>query len=418
MFRIHCLILALLLSFHAPQAARAAPGVDASASTASESALIEAVFISGLTDLEKGNTQGAIRKFSAILAIDPNLVRVRLEYGLAYFLARQWDRARSEFFTALSADLPDPVCAKVLGLIREIDARRGFDWDLGIGVTNVGNQKSYDTDRILLDFGGLNLPFTLNRKKSSETGVRARGAANFRRPVGFKVLGADTSAFGVVSFDITEASTSQYDDYVFGGRFGLRTLGANTTASFGPVVTSRLIGGNVFENRVGLEATFERRSLHGGSVSGFLSGAKLHNPTSALRDGREVDAEIGYRRSVGGRGLIGISALFEDKSVEDTLENFQRRRLTIFGQVDAHGGFTLRPAIHVERKHFKTPNILFTGDPDETSRGGSLRIEKNDVFWGNGFSPFLFVSYQRTKSGIDAYSYSETGLELGLERRF
>ena len=198
----------------------------------------------------------------------------------------------------------------------------------------------------------------------------------------------------------------------------MRTLGANTTASFGPVVTSRLIGGNVFENRVGLEATFERRSLHGGSVSGFLSGAKLHNPTSALRDGREVDAEIGYRRSIGGRGLIGVSALFEDKSVKDTLENFQRRRLTIFGQVDAHGGFTLRPAIHVERKHFKTPNILFTGDPDETSRGGSLRIEKNDVFWGNGFSPFLFVSYQRTKSGIDAYSYSETGFELGLERRF
>ena len=410
------MILAFLLSLHISQTVRAAPSEDTSAST--ESARIEAEFLSGLTDLKKGNTQGAIKKFSAILAIDPNLVRVRLEYGLAYFMARQWDRARNEFFKALSSNLPDPVRSKVLGLIREIDARRGFNWDLGIGVTDVGNQRNYDTDRILLDFAGLNLPFTLNRKKSSEAGVRARGAANFRRPVDFKVLGDDTYAFGAVSFDITEARTSQYDDYVFVGRFGLRTLVANTTASIGPVVTSRLIGGNVFENRVGLESALERRSLQGGSVSGFLSGAKLYNPTSALLDGREVDAEIKYRRSIGGRGLIGISAFFEDKSVEDALENFLRRRLTIFGQADAHGGFTLRPTIYVEQKRFKTPSILFTGNPDETSWGGSLRIEKNDVFLGNGFSPFLFVSYQRTRSGIDAFSYSETGFEFGLERRF
>ena len=418
MFRAHCLVLALLSSFHAPQTALSAPSVDASLSSSSRSAQIESVFISGLSDLEKGNTQGAIKKFSAILAIDPTLVRVRLEYGLAYFMARQWDRARNEFFTALSADLPDAVRSKVLGLIREIDARRGFDWDLSIGITEVGNQRNYDTDQILLDFNGLNLPFTLSRHRSSETGIRARGAVNFRRPVKFKVLGADTSAFGVLSFDITEARTSQYDDYVFGGRFGLRRLGGNTTASIGPAVTSRLISGNVFENRVGLEAAFERRSLRGGFVTGFLSGAKLHNPTAVLLDGREVDAEIGYRRSIGGRGLIGISVFFEDKSVDDARENFRRRRLTFFGQLDARGGFTFRPAFYVEQKHFKTPSILLTGDPAETSWGGRLRMEKNDVFWGNGFSPFLFVSYQRTKSGIDAFSYSETGFELGLERRF
>ncbi|WP_299944742.1 hypothetical protein [uncultured Ruegeria sp.] len=314
--------------------------------------------------------------------------------------------------------MPEPVRSKVLGLIREIDARRGFDWDLSLGLTDVGNQRDYDTDQIVLDFAGLNLPFRLNREKSSEIGMRVTGAANFRRPVNFKVFGADASAFAAFTFDITEARTSQYDDYVFGGRIGLRTVGPNTTASFGPVVTSRLIGGNVYENRVALEAAFERRSLQGGSIFGLLSGAKLHNPTSDLLDGYETDAEIGFRRSFGGRGLIGISVFFEDKSVDDTLENFLRQRLTIFGRADARGGFTLRPSVYVEHKRFRTPSILFTGDPDETSWGGTFRIEKNDVFFGNGFSPFLLVTYQRTKSGIEAFSYTETGFELGLERRF
>ena len=144
----------------------------------------------------------------------------------------------------------------------------------------------------------------------------------------------------------------------------------------------------------------------------------MHNPTSDLLDGYETGAEIGFRRSFGGRGLIGISVFFEDKSVDDTLENFLRQRLTIFGRADARGGFTLRPSVYVEHKRFRTPSILFTGDPDETSWGGTFRIEKNDVFFGNGFSPFLLVTYQRTKSGIEAFSYSETGFELGLERRF
>ncbi|WP_367181538.1 tetratricopeptide repeat protein [uncultured Ruegeria sp.] len=175
MFRLHCLFLTLFLSFQIPQISLAAPTEGTPAIAAPESAKIETVFLGGLADLEQGNAQSAIGKFSSILAIDPNLVRVRLELGFAYFIARQWDRARNEFFTALSGDLPDPVRSKVLGLIREIDARRGFDWDLSLGLTDVGNQRDYDTDQIVLDFAGLNLPFRLNREKSSEIGMRVTG---------------------------------------------------------------------------------------------------------------------------------------------------------------------------------------------------------------------------------------------------
>ncbi len=411
---IICIVLAALTA----DKARAQPAAESQSKTVSDDAKIETLFLTGLQDLQAGNTDAAIEKFSSILAENPNLVRVRLELGLAYYLARQWGRARNEFFTALSGDLPEPVRAKVLGLIRDIDARRGFEWDLSIGLTNVGNQRDYDTDNIVLNFSGLDLPFILNREKSSEIGVRVTGSANFRKPVDWKVFGADAVAFAALTFDVTEARTSQYDDYIFGTRFGLRALTQNSTASFGPLATTRLLSGNVFENRIGLQAAYERRNQTGVSFFTLLSASKLHNPTTSQLDGHEVDAEIGLRRSFGGKGLIGVSYFYEDKSVEDNLENFIRQRFTIFGQVDTRGGFTLRPAVFAQHKRFKTPSVLFTGNPNENTWGASLRIEKNDVFFANGFSPFLLLSYERTKSGIDAFSFTESGFELGIERRF
>lgn len=418
MSRILLLVFSVSITFALGNNAQSQPANVPQSETQSEAEQIEAIFLSGLRDLEQGNTGPAIEKFSAILAENPNLVRVRLELGLAYFLARQWNRARNEFFTVLSGNLPEPVRIRVLNLIREIDARRGFDWDFSLGITNVGDQRNYDTDEILLNFSGVDLPFRLNRDRTSEVGIRATGSANFRQPLNAKVFGADTVGFASLSFDVTEARNSQYDDYIFGARFGIRALTRNTTASFGPVLTTRLIGGNVFENRIALQAAFERRTEQGVSVFAILNAAELHNPTTEFLDGHEYDAELGIRRSFGGRGTIGASVFLQSKDVDDNLENFIRRRFTIFGQVDTKGGFTLRPSVYVERKSFRTRNILFTGNPDEDTWGGAIRVEKNDLFFGNGFSPFLLVTYQRTKSGIEAFSYSESGFELGLERRF
>lgn len=418
MIRLLLVFTCLLLTSLTAGRLQAESSVATSTALLADEIEIESLFLSGLSDLENGRPQSAIEKFSTILATNPNLIRVRLELARAFFMARQWTRARNEFFTVLSGDLPDPVRARVLGFIREIDARRGFDWDLSIGFTQVGNNRRYDTDSITLNFFGLDLPFTLNRDTSTEIGLRATGAANFRQPLNISLPNVQMVAFASVDFDLTEAPTSQHDDYIFVGRLGLRALSQYTTSSFGPVLATRLIGGNVYENRVGLQAAFERRNLLGVSVYGAISGFKLHSPRSSALDGHSFEGELGLRRSVGGRGVIGLSAFVQDKSVDANLENYTRKRLTLFGQYNARGGFTYRPSAYLERTAFKTPSPLLTGDPDEITWGSTLRVEKNDLFIGNGFSPFAQVAYRRTNSGIDAYSFSETDFELGLERRF
>jgi hypothetical protein len=380
---------------------------------------IEARFLAGLRDLEAGRPDKAIESFSAILADDPSLLRVRLELARAYFAAEQWDRARQEFFIVLSGDLPEPVRRRVLSFIRAIDARRGFDWDLSLGLTNAGNSRSYDSDTILLDFGGLTLPLKVDRNTKSQLGIRATGSATYRLPIDLAVGNNVTSSLFVQGFfDITDAPNSTYDDNIVGARTGLRFTGENTTYSVAPVYFQRYLAGEHYEDNAGLELAFENRTGSGFSVFGLASHSNVNNKFAEDRDGTLGKAQIGVRQSIGGTGAMGLSFFYEVKSVDFNLDNYDLYGVRLLGVLDVPFGLTLRPSIFFEKKGFSEPSPLFTGNPDEESVGARIRIEKNDLFIGNGFSPFFDVSHRRTKSGVDAFSYTETEYEFGFERNF
>ena len=145
---------------------------------------------------------------------------------------------------------------------------------------------------------------------------------------------------------------------------------------------------------------------------------KLNNRRADNLDGYLGQAQLGVRRSLAARAQVGLSAYVESKNVDFNLEDYRLAGLRAFVSVDVPLGLTLRPAVFIERKNFRNPSPLFTADPDERNYGASLRVEKSDLFLGNGFSPFLGIRYRRVKSGIPAFSYKETETEFGLERRF
>lgn len=376
-------------------------------------------FLLGLRYLEGGRANEAIPIFLSILAIDPGLVRVRLELARAYFVVGQWSRSRREFFIVLSGDLPPAVRQNVLGFIRAIDARRGFDWNLSFGLTNVGDNRNYKTDTIVLDFDGAQLPFQLDRDTGNRVGLRATGTAVLRRPIDLGLGGnMATSLFFGGFADLTDAANSEYDDCILGLRGGLRWTGSRMTMSIAPVVRTRFLQGEHNEDQIGLEAAFERYSARGDSVFGFASFAQIDNRISEELDGQLLQARLGFRRSVASRSLIGVSIGYEDKHVSSGFDNYRRLTGRLFATTDVAFGLTLRPEIFFEQKRFKAPNPLLTANPDETSIGAALRVEKNDFFLGDGFSPFLSLGYQRTRSDIAAFSYDEPTVEFGLERRF
>ncbi|MEP5091947.1 MAG: porin family protein, partial [Paracoccaceae bacterium] len=303
--------------------------------------IIEARFLAGLRSLENGRPGRAIEAFSAILALDPTLVRVRLELARAYFAAEQWDRARREFFITLSGDLPESVRRRVLGFIRAIDARRGFDWDLSLGLTNASSGRNYDTDEIRLAFGNDILPFRLNRDTKSQLGVRATGAATYRLPLEASVASNVTSSLFVQGFfDITDAPNSTYDDYIAGVRTGLRFTGYSTTYSLAPVYSQRFLAEKHYEDQTGIEFAFEKRTASGLSVFGQVSYADVDNKFSDNRDRTLKEAQVGIRQSIRGTGAIGLSAFYEGKDVDFNLDKYDLYGVRLSGVIDVPYGLT------------------------------------------------------------------------------
>lgn len=356
--------------------------------------------------------------FLEILAIDPTLVRVRLELARAYFEAEQWTRARREFFTALSADLPEPVRIRVLGFIQAIDARRGFDWDLSVGIATIGDRRDYDSDTVELDFGFGPIPAAIPRQ-DNDLGVRLTGALSYRRALDQNPgAAAETVAFVGLDFDLLDGPGSDLDDHTLGARTGLRFLAARSSVVANIFARTRHASGRHFEDRYGVEVSFERRTAFGASVFGAASYAELDNATRDDLDGTAVQASIGVRRSIGGRASIGTSLRVEENRVDFDLQDYRDTEWRIFGSYDAPYGITLFPAVSFSYRDFLDPSPVFVKSPNERAVGIDLTLEKNDLFLGDGFSPFLRVSYERGRSDIDAFSYTEKRFQVGLERRF
>lgn len=70
-----------------------------------------------------GETDLAIQKFQEMLAIDPDLHRVRLELAGVYYRLGRYAEARQELETVLEAEPPDPVRENIEKLLASIDAK-------------------------------------------------------------------------------------------------------------------------------------------------------------------------------------------------------------------------------------------------------------------------------------------------------
>lgn len=380
---------------------------------------IEIAFDYAMAALQAGQPHVAIPVLQSILAEDPKLTRVRLELARAFFMAEQWARSREEFFRVLSGDLPEPVREKVLAFIRQIDARRGFEWDLSIGFTTAGNTRSYDSEEIDLDVGGLVLPFSYDRPVERVPAVKANGRVNFRRGIGgMSGPNANTIGFASLGFDLLEAEGRQYDDLQLDGRLGLRLLTKNTTASIAGFGTARRFAGQHYEDQFGFEVAGERRSLLGGSAYGRLSYAVVDNHLNSDFDGNRVRGTVGFRRSLGGRAVVGTELAYDRLDTDNETHAYQTYEWSVYSTVDIRNGWTLRPRVFLRHKDFINPSAAFQADRDEMIYGGSLRVERSDLFIAGAYTPYFQIDAERGNSDIEAFSYRSFGVQVGVERRF
>jgi len=374
----------------------------------------ERQFALGLALLEAGRPREAAVLFSGILARNPNLNRVRLELARAWFMSEQWGRARGEFLSVLSSDIPEPVRDNILRFLRAIDARRGFDWDVDFALVRLGNTRSYESNTIIVN----GLPFTINGRDGETTlGLRYALSAEFTQDIP-GLTGPDVQAlgFGRISLWGEEGSGARFDDMIWTGEPGIRFVWPRTVTSFGPSISRRFVSGRSAEDRIGLQARLSTRTRQGATYTASLGWQHVNHLKSNSRDGHATTLGLTGAWPVTPRVLLGVSLQLADRQARrSSIDKYRRARLTTFGTLDAGSWVTLRPRLYIEQQMAKDPGPAAA---DETGFGGALTAETDRIVLASGFTPYTTLSARRVNSGIEAFSYWDYSLSFGLERRF
>lgn len=380
---------------------------------------VNAQFLTGLQALEAGQPEAAIRTFRSILGRYPSLVRVRLELGRAYFDNRQWLEARREFERVLAADIPPTVQRNVLVFIRRIDSRRGFDWRFDVGITRLGDARNYETDAIELDFGGVVLPSVIARPDESELGIVYDASARFALPVEADALAGAGPTLVISPFVFGEhAEAEVLRDRTAGLRLGLQVATLRSTTRADLIGQRRDLAGDPYEIREGAELVHERRSSDGRTVFGRVRHLVIDNRLSDALDGSETRVTLGASAGLGARARLGAAVFAERRDADLAFEEYDRQGVTVFAGVEPGLGLDVAASAFVATRDFVEPNPLFVDNPDDREIGATLRVEKVDRFIFARFTPYAMVEARRVESGIDAFSYTETGLTFGLEKAF
>ncbi|MBC6442806.1 MAG: tetratricopeptide repeat protein [Rhodobacteraceae bacterium] len=404
-----CLVLALLCVGPGVSAAPATPAAPGTGAAQHPDAAEDRRFALGLALMEAGQPRAAAAVFTDILARRPGLVRVRLELARAFFLSGNDARARREFLSVLSGDLPAPVRANVLRFLRAIDARRGVDWDANLSLVRLGHTRSYDSDTI--QFLGVE-----GRDGKTAPGLRyALGVTVTESIPALSTARTRVLGFGRLAAYGDEGPNTRFDDMTLRGEAGLRLVAPRATLVLAPHLSRRVVANQGFEHRRGLGARLTTRTPAGATMGLTAGWQKIDHLRSDARDGTEATFGLTGTRALSPRSTLGAALHLTDRQADSPIDDYRRMRLTLFGAFDVGQGITLRPQIRLDRRRVYQPS---PASADETGVQASLTVESGRIILGNGFTPYVTLLAGRVKSDIAAFSWREKSVAIGVERRF
>ena len=423
-----------------PAAAQTSPQTSAPSGTSAEDISDERRFYEALELLETDRPREAAKILAEILSRNPGLVRVRLELARAYLAYERWGRARSEFLSVLSGDIPEPVRENILRFLRFIDARRGFDWHADFSLVRLGTTANFDSNtlenlrnsepvldengNLVLDEDGRPLfrstPFTLNRDDENALGLGFNLSLSRREELP-SLSGSDYGALGfgrIFAFG-EKGRETDFDDISFGAEVGMRFVWPTSSITVAPSVTRRGLEKATFDDRVGARVTFQQRDIHGTVYSFSPSWYDIHSPRNDSRDGRSLRLTASVSHPITPTASLGAQLYFEDREGDSFFDDYKRHRLTLFGGFDVGFGIGLQPSAYIEHRTFDQPSPFFyVGNLSERNFGMSLTVDSSRIILPNGFTPYIRLGLDRVKSTDLSLSYWDRSTIIGFERRF
>ena len=371
----------------------------------------------GIADAERDAfLDVSIAAFRAILAANPELIRVRLELARAFFLKRQDGLARRQFERVLAGDVPAPVVANVNRFLAEIRARRRWTAHGGIGLapdTNIGAAPAQTAQLVDTPFG--RLPFTPDESPTSGVGVSLWGGWEYQRPMGDRTrlrFGGDISR--------RDYEGSRFDRMTLGAHVGPRRLIApDTEASLLAQASRHWTGSSVSHDELGLRLE-GRHNLGRRTLLSFNgSWRKRSWQGQPDRDGPITSLGFGVRYQVTPVTVLNASVFGERDRPEQPTRRNRSYGLNLGVSRDLPRGFTVGLDGSLSWTRYDEIGFSTTdgGLREDRTSGLSVNLTKRDLTIG-GFSPRLTLGHTVRDSNAVFQDYERTYGEINFVRQF
>ncbi|PNK61229.1 surface lipoprotein assembly modifier [Psychrobacter sp. FDAARGOS_221] len=367
-------------------------------------------FADALVYRSEGQNKKAIAIYKDMLAENPDFHPVRLNMAQALYADKQYAAAQDQLQKLRGADIPEPVMARVTGLIERIEQQE--EWRFNASV-------SYVEDDNLNDVPEKQMTGKLGTTPKPESGnglqVSASASKRINLPKNYYAeLGGNAFVKGYWN-------ASEYNDYLLTASAGVGYDDAKNDFSVTPFVTKRYYGEDPYSWRKGVTLKASRwvQPKFKLTATGIFSNETFDDNNNKNRetDGRFYGLNGLYIQDANQYFYGGIGH-YENDVPKASIISYDRNSVNIgWGREWGQGVSTLATVGYGVKKYDDPAEDLsegalvnyystFGGEPgsrrEDKTKSIGLQIWKRDLTL-LGLTPRLVLDYDKTSSNFAYY---------------
>ncbi len=357
----------------------------------------------------------AIGAFHSMLVRRPELVRVRLEFGRAFFLKGEDGLARRHFEQVLAGKPPAAVALNVNRFLGQIRARKRWTMRVGMALTPDTNLGASSDERTIY-IGGL--PFRRDEQELTKSGIgiSAWAGGEYQYPLARNWrlrAGADVSR--------REYRDEEFDRMSLAVHLGPRWLiGRGTEASLLATLRRHWVANEPDNRDLGLRIEMRHRINRRMVGNARVSWSERSYDERTHLDGPVTDVQLSWTYLFGptlrGNGAVGWGRERPES------ERWRHERRWIQGGITAAlpWGFTVGASVALRWADYEGNWSFFTqSDAARSDITRSFRLNAfNRGITVAGFSPQVSLVREDRTSNAQLHDYERTFGELRFVRLF
>ena len=372
---------------------------------------IERLFLLGLAEARLGFLPEAAERFEAILAIRPDLTRVRLELARVYGLLGRDGKARFHFEATLGDELPSSVEDAVEAWLDRIDARKRWSVSVSAAVLPESNPAKR-TDEEEVRIGGV--PFRLDEdaREASGTGLLLSTGAQYS-----PVLAGDWRGVLAVSTAAKLYEQSDWNDISVQGDVGIARLFDRGSASGGIRLGRRWLGGDRYSDGIGPWTRGRLRLTPVLRLAGALSAERRSHPEQSGLDGWTVTLRPSLDYALSSRTMLRAEIDLEHVDAREDRHGSRLGGLALGVSHAFEGGLSVSPRAAVHWRRYAGEDPLFGKTRSDRQMRLSVNLSHRALQY-RGFAPYVGLFFEWNRSSIPINSYRNQGGVFGISKTF